>query len=190
MAPYKSRAQQKYFHYLESKGKMPKKVVDEFDEATNFDKLPEQVQYAMGGRVGKLQAGYKQPMQHKTMEPSFQSDERAGEIQYGIKKPPHTKQAKPSIEQDDRVGYLQSGVKKAPIKKEQVQKLAHGGMVNYDYEMGNADEYDSSGEPHTEFELEDEHPMEYYAMGGKVKKMAKGGMAKKSQFVAALRKAK
>ena len=50
--PYKSKSQQRYFHYLESKGKMPKKTVDEFDGATDFDHLPEEAhQYAHGGMV-------------------------------------------------------------------------------------------------------------------------------------------
>jgi hypothetical protein len=50
--PFKSKAQQKYFHYLESQGKMPKKTVDEFDKATDFEKLPEKVKaYSYGGEV-------------------------------------------------------------------------------------------------------------------------------------------
>lgn len=37
--------------------------------------------------------------------------------------------------------------------------------VSYDQEMGNAHEYDSSGEPHTEFNFEDEEPMEFNGFG-------------------------
>lgn len=50
--PYKSAAQQRYFHYLESKGKMPKKTVEEFDRATDFEELPERVKkLAHGGMI-------------------------------------------------------------------------------------------------------------------------------------------
>lgn len=43
--PYKSQAQRKYFHYLEEKGKMPKKTVHEFDEASKGMKLPQHKAY-------------------------------------------------------------------------------------------------------------------------------------------------
>lgn len=113
MSPYKSKAQQRYFHYLENEGKMPKKMAREFDDASDFSHMPEE------------------------------------------------------------------------------SRMAHGGMVpeNYDVEMGEADEYDSSGEPHTEDKMEDEQPMEYMSMGGRVKRMAKGGMVPHPSFVKALRKA-
>lgn len=65
------------------------------------------------------------------------------------------------------------------------------GMVpenNYDYQMGHAMEYDSSGEPHTEDDLEDDHPMEYMSHGGRVKKMARGGMVPHPMFAKAIRK--
>lgn len=114
--PYSSKAQQRLFHYLESKGKMPKKTVQEYDHASDFEHLPEEADH----------------------------------------------------------GY------------------AHGGMVeeSYDEEMGEAHDFDSSGEPHTDDEYEDEHPMEYMAHGGRVKKMAKGGMvaAPHPMFAKALRK--
>lgn len=110
--PFKSKAQQRYFHYLESKGKMPKKTVNEFDEATDFEHLPEK-----------------------------------------------------------KTGY------------------AYGGEVeNYDEEMGEASEYDSAGEPHTEDKLEDEEPMEFMSHGGMAKKMSRGGMVHNSNFAKALRK--
>jgi hypothetical protein len=48
--PYKSNAQRRYFHYLESKGKMPKEEVDEWDQASKGDDLPEYVNE--GGYVG------------------------------------------------------------------------------------------------------------------------------------------
>lgn len=115
MAPFKSRAQQRYFHYLESKGKMPKSTVDEFDEATDFEHLPaKKHNYAYGGMVD---------------EP-----------------------------------------------------------INYDEEMGEAHEYDSAGEPHTEDKFEDEQPMEFMSQGGMVKKMSRGGMVNRSNFAKALRK--
>ncbi len=113
--PYKSASQQRYFHYLESKGKMPKKTVDEFDQATDFHGLPEHV-----------------------------------------------------------------------------KKMYDGGMVedeNPDVEQGEASEFDSTGEPHTEHYKEDDEPMEYMAHGGRVKRMARGGMVHNSGFAKALRKA-
>lgn len=48
--PYKSGSQRRYFHYLEEQGKMPKKTVDEFDEASKGMELPEHLAY--GGEVG------------------------------------------------------------------------------------------------------------------------------------------
>ncbi len=41
--PYKSDAQRKKFHVLESQGKISKKIVDEFDKASKGMKLPEHV---------------------------------------------------------------------------------------------------------------------------------------------------
>ena len=52
--PYKSKAQQRLFHYLESKGEMPKKTVKHFDEMTDFGDLPEHIKHAMGGYIDQL----------------------------------------------------------------------------------------------------------------------------------------
>lgn len=115
--PYSSKAQQRYFHYLESKGKLPKKTVKDYNESTEFDDLPESVDgYSQGGMI----------------EPKN----------------------------------------------------------DYDWDMGHASEYDSSGEPHTEDELESEHPMEYMNRGGSVKKMNRGGAIKNPEFIKALRRAR
>lgn len=46
--PYKSKAQERLFHYLESKGKMKKSVVDEYDKNTDQEDLPEKM---FGGGV-------------------------------------------------------------------------------------------------------------------------------------------
>lgn len=115
--PYSSKAQQRYFHYLESKGKLPKKTVQEYDDSTDFEDLPERVE-----------------------------------------------------------GYSEGGM----IEPEN----------NYDWDMGHATSYDSSGEPHTEDELESEHPMEYMNKGGRAKKMNRGGVARDPEFVKALRRAR
>ena len=59
--------------------------------------------------------------------------------------------------------------------------FADGGQVpeyNFDEQEGDASEYDSTGEPGTEHDQEDEQPMEFMARGGRVKKMAFGGKAK------------
>lgn len=111
--PFKSQAQQRYFHYLESKGKMPKKTVDEFDNVTDFDHLPEHVKkYYRGGFV--------------------KDDE-----------PPHESEM--------------TGVDHSMPPGE-----------SFDYDMGHASDFDSSGEPHTEFDDEADHPMEFMSKGGKV----------------------
>ena len=39
--PYKSDAQRRYFHWAEGQGKMPKKMVSEFDQASKGADLPE-----------------------------------------------------------------------------------------------------------------------------------------------------
>lgn len=138
MSPFKSRAQQKMFHYMESKGKMPKKTVDEFDEfddSTDFSHLPEH-KMAFGGEIEAPEHG------DEDMEYDF------------------------------------------PHDPDMPQHFAHGGMVNPDEEQGEMDEFDSSGEPHTEDDMEDEHPMEFMSRGGRVRKMASGGFAR------ALRKAR
>lgn len=49
--PYKSQAQRKYFNYLESKGKMPKATVDEFNQASTGKDLPAR-KMAYGGFSG------------------------------------------------------------------------------------------------------------------------------------------
>lgn len=52
--PYKSKAQQRLFHYLESKGEIPKKTVSHYDKMTEFSDLPEHVKHAMGGIISEL----------------------------------------------------------------------------------------------------------------------------------------
>jgi len=41
--PYKSKAQERFFHYAASKGKISSKVVKEFDTASKGKSLPEKV---------------------------------------------------------------------------------------------------------------------------------------------------
>jgi len=41
--PYKSEAQRRYFHAALKKGKISKKVVEEWDKASKGKKLPEKV---------------------------------------------------------------------------------------------------------------------------------------------------
>jgi hypothetical protein len=188
MAPYKSGAQQRYFHYLESKGKMPKKTVDEFDHSTDYEHLPEKMNF--GGKA---------------------------HLEYGDEDAPHNFEEMPNMDRGGRMKVMRhnemaphmnrGGSMHVPEEMEEAPRLsrggramkgyAAGGMVddeaytpdNYDYQMGHASEYDSAGEPHTEDDLEDEHPMEYMAAGGVVppahgmhvrggKKMSKGGMAR------------
>ena len=111
--PYSSKAQQRFFHYMQSKGKMPKKTVNEYDQSTDFEDLPEKVEgYAMGGMI-----------------------------------------------EDD-----------------------------FDYEKEHEEEFDSSGEPHTNDDLEDRHPMEYMNRGGKVRGYASGGMVSNPVFVKAIKR--
>lgn len=75
---------------------------------------------------------------------------------------------------------------KMPKKEEMdIPSYAFGGMIdeeadeedNFDWIMGHAHDFDSSGEPHTANKFEDEQPMEFMSHGGKVigKKMFKGG---------------
>lgn len=77
---------------------------------------------------------------------------------------------------------------------EEVPKYAFGGKVDpldsFDYMKGNEEEYDSSGEPHRDDDLEDKHPMEYMAHGGRVTRMARGGRVPSSDFVKALRRSR
>lgn len=168
--PFKSKAQSKYFHYLESKGKMPKKTVHEFDEATDFHDLPEHVKKAHGGRM-------------------YSEGGMVDHMQEGEMRAPHNEEEMPDY--DGNGAHYQMGDPMDERNKEELPHFAHGGMVNYDYEMGNASEFDSSGEPHTEDDLEDEHPMEYMAKGGRAKKMARGGMSMPHpQFLKALTKAR
>ena len=50
--PFKSKSQMRYFHFLQSEGKLPKSVnLDEWDAATKGEKLPQHL--AHGGYVGK-----------------------------------------------------------------------------------------------------------------------------------------
>ena len=61
--PYKSLKQEHMFHYLESKGKISPKVVDEWDAASKGKTLPRKVKkMSSGGNVNLgavLQAMYK-----------------------------------------------------------------------------------------------------------------------------------
>lgn len=43
--PYKSDAQRRYFHYAENAGKIDKKTVEEFDQASKGKSLPERVEF-------------------------------------------------------------------------------------------------------------------------------------------------
>lgn len=160
--PYKSKAQQKYFHYLESKGKMPKKTVKEFDEATDYEGLPEHVKMAMGGMVPHME--------------------------HGEEEAPHDMEQMPSYA--GSASRYQMGDPSDPRNEEMMPHLAEGGIVpdyNFDYNKGNQSEYDSSGEPHTEFEKEDEKPMEFMAMGGRIGKMS-SYKAPRPAFVKALKR--
>lgn len=68
---------------------------------------------------------------------------------------------------------------------------AEGGFVeedNFDYDLGHSRTPVSSGEPRTEFEFEDDHPMEFMNKGGRVKNMGNGGAVRDPGFVKALRK--
>lgn len=144
---------------------MPKKTVHEFDEATDYSGLPEHVKKAFGGRI-------EVPEDYESMPDMASSD-------YG---PRHMHE-----EHDEEEMPYESHGENMP------EHYAHGGIVpedNYDYQMGNATSYDSTGEPHTEFEHEDEHPMEYMHKDGMMKKMARGGMMRSPDFVKALRKAR
>lgn len=73
---------------------------------------------------------------------------------------------------------------------------AHGGYVeddepeSFDYEMGHAHDYDSSGEPHTDDKFEDEQPMEYMNKGGRAYRMSRGGRVPPSGFARALMKSR
>ena len=49
--PYKSQAQRRLFHWLESQGKISSKKVSEYDTASKGKKLPERVKKAFGGEV-------------------------------------------------------------------------------------------------------------------------------------------
>ena len=89
--PYKSNAQQRYFHYLESKGKLPKKVVDEYDEETDFDSIPERVPAYHGGMVGHL--------------PRYDFDEEMGEAS------DYDSSGEPDKEEEEE-GYYRGGVVK------------------------------------------------------------------------------
>lgn len=122
---YKNQAQERYFQYLESKGKIPKKKMP------GDDMEPMHEGYAMGGRV------------------DLSDDYDGGEYDDDFELPDN----------------------------------------NFDYEVGHATDYDSSGEPHTEDESEADHPMEYMSRGGVVrkKKMNKGGLVARSNFAKALR---
>ena len=48
MSPYQSKAQARAMHAKASRGEISKKVVKEFDKATNFKKIPEKVKKKKG----------------------------------------------------------------------------------------------------------------------------------------------
>lgn len=106
--PYKSSAQQKYFHYLESKGKMPKKTVKEFDESTNYEDLPEHVEkYSHGGRV-----------------PEENFDEQEGDAsEYDSSGEPNTEpNTEDKLEDEEPMEYMAKGG--------MIKKMSRGGKVN------------------------------------------------------------
>ena len=45
--PYASKAQARKFHAMEARGQISKKVVAEYDKATNFKKLPSKVHHSV-----------------------------------------------------------------------------------------------------------------------------------------------
>lgn len=60
--PYSSDAQRRYFHAAEARGEMPKKTVDEFDQASKGKDLPEHVKkMAEGGHVCMACGGPVEP---------------------------------------------------------------------------------------------------------------------------------
>lgn len=141
--PYKSRAQQKYFHYLESKGKMPKKVVDEFDDATkDYDDLPENMfeggmavddqDHEMGPYNWHRRNSSGEPHTNDKFDdeqdmefmfeggivPPEHGDENYSQGDHGYAESPYGRQ---EDDRDNREEYLPAGKSRA--------HLAHGGRV-------------------------------------------------------------
>lgn len=141
---------------------MPKKTVDEFNDSTDYHDLPERM--SSGGMVGRQEYGTMKPRKMNEDMPSYAG--MSGRQEHGTMVPRRMREEMP--------GYAAGGF----VEPEE----------NYDWEMGHASEYDSSGEPHTEDDVESDHPMEFMAKGGRVKKMARGGMINRSNFAKALRK--
>jgi len=165
--PYKSNAQRKYFHYLEEKGKMPKKVVDEFDMASKGKDLPEHM-YEGGMPMDDEDhemGEYNWHRYNSTGEPHTNDkfdDEQDMEFMFGggIVPGEHGSQKMPAFgehpeshygevdnDADDEENYIKAGTGRA--------HFAHGGKVESMY-----------GERHDNFGMKD-----------KPRKMNKGGMA-------------
>lgn len=94
-----------------------------------------------------------------------------------------------------RIRYFDYLEKKGKMPKPPQEDEMHGvddesikPEDDFDYEMGHASDYDSSGEPHTDHDLEDERPMEFMSRGGMVKRMYKGGHVPNPRFAKALRR--
>jgi hypothetical protein len=229
--PYKSDAQRKYFHYLESKGKMPKSTVDEWDEASRGMDLPEHkrkkmhlggsIDYEEGGRVGSMQSdrgantygdhgrypkgasmasggfvamagqGFDRP--HRERPDGADQEWDSGEPHVGYpnykemisKKPKHYGDANryamggmvghdsEGDEQSRKYPYDVESHRQAAVHDEHRGGYAYGGQIDdeddgltWDEETGNPPHRNSSGEPHTDDDLEEEYPMEYMAAEG------------------------
>lgn len=103
--PYQSKAQARLFHYLESKGEIPKKTVQKYDKMTEFEDLPEHVKMALGGIVSEIQDS--DIMEH----PRNTSGE------------PHTNEEE---EEKKPMEYMAKG------GKVHAYKMAHGGQVEHE----------------------------------------------------------
>lgn len=78
----------------------------------------------------------------------------------------------------------------APENDDGAEPFAYGGMVEepIDAPDDKVEEYETSGEPHTDEPLEAPKPIGLLAQGGRVKKMAAGGKVPHPMFARAIRK--
>ena len=107
MAPYKSGAQRGYFHWLESKGKLPKSIdLHEWDEASKGKDLPEHVpEHWKGGPVEEMDGGHE-----KGWKNFLEPHDSAGE--------PHTEEDREDEQPEE---YMSHGGR--------VKKMAQGGFA-------------------------------------------------------------
>lgn len=162
--PYKSDRQRKFFNWAAKNGKMPQDTVDEFNKASKGMDMPEHL--AEGGMTGDdydvaehggedylvAEHGGDSPMGMKSKDTGDYEDTPMAAADYPSQMNPRHREM--------------NDMRRADPMHDVVNRYASGGVVGDNPDNDMMHYYDSSGEPGTEDDMEETHPMSFMSKGG------------------------